>query len=50
MPVTPTEGDIIRFLRVKLREDTTPEATDKSSGEDVMKAISERISERMSEM
>lgn len=45
MSVTPTEGDIIRFLRVKLREDTTPEAMDKSSGEDIMKAISETICE-----
>jgi len=45
VPLTPTEGDIIQFLCVKLREDKTLEEIDKSSGEDIMKAISETISE-----
>ena len=43
--ITPTEDDIIRFLRVKLKEDATPDAMDKSLEEDIIKNISGTISE-----
>jgi len=43
--VIPTRDDIIRFLRAKLREDTTPDAMDKSLEEDIIKALSETVSE-----
>jgi len=43
--ITPTQDDIIRFLKAKLKEDTTPEAMDKSLEEDIIKNIPERASE-----
>ena len=43
--VTPTEGDIIRFLRAKLKEDTVPGAMDEILEEDIMKKIPETVSE-----
>jgi len=43
--ITPTKGDIIRFLRAKLKEDTTPEAMDKSLEEDIIKNVPETASE-----
>ena len=43
--ITPTKDDIIRFLRAKLKEDTTPEAMDKSLEEDIIKNIPETVSE-----
>ena len=43
--VTPTEGDIIKFLRAKLKEDTMPGAMDKILEEDIMKKIPETVSE-----
>jgi len=43
--VTPIQGDIIRFLRAKLEQDTTPDATDKSLKEDIIKNISQTVSE-----
>ena len=43
--ITPTNDDIIRFLRAKLREDTTPDAMDKSLEEDIIKSIPETVSE-----
>ena len=43
--ITPTKDDIVRFLRVKLREDTTPEAMDKSLEEGIIKGIPEAVSE-----
>ena len=43
--ITPTKTDIIRFLRAKLREDTTPEAMDNSLEEDIIKSIPETVSE-----
>jgi len=45
VPITPSKDDIIRFLRVKLREDTTPEAIDKRLEEDMIKIIPETVSE-----
>jgi len=45
IPITPTKDDIIRFLKAKLKEDTTPEAMDKSLEEDIIKNISETVSE-----
>jgi len=43
--ITPTKDDIVRFLRVKLKEDTTPEAMDKSLEEDIIKSIPDAVSE-----
>jgi len=43
--ITPAKGDIIRFLRAKLKEDTTPEAMDKSLEEDIIKNIPETASQ-----
>ena len=43
--ITPTKDDIIRFLRAKLREDTTSDAMDKSLEEDIIKNIPEKVSE-----
>jgi len=43
--ITPTNDDIIRFLRAKLREDTAPGAMDKALAEDIVRSIPERVSE-----
>ena len=43
--ITPANEDLIRFLRAKLREDTTPDAIDKSLEEDIIKNIPETVSE-----
>jgi len=43
--VTPTQDDIIRFLRAKLKQDTTPHEMDESLREDIIKNISEQVSE-----
>jgi len=43
--ITPTKDDIMRFLRAKLKQDTTPEAMDKSLEEDIIKHISKTVSE-----
>ena len=43
--ITPTKRDIIRFLRAKLKEDTTPDAMDKNLEEDIIKSIPEMVSE-----
>jgi len=43
--ITPIKDDIIRFLRVKLKEDTTPDAMDERLEEDIMENISETVSE-----
>ena len=43
--ITPTKDDIIRFLRAKLKEDTTPDAMDNSLEEDIIKNIPETVSE-----
>ena len=45
VPITTTKADIIRFLRAKMREDTTPDAMDNSLEEDIMKNIPEIVSE-----
>jgi len=45
VPITPARDDIIRFLRAKLKEDTTPDAMDKSLEEDIIKNIPETVSE-----
>jgi len=42
--IVPTKGDIIRFLREKLKEDITPDAMDKSLEEDIVKSIPEAVS------
>ena len=43
--ITPRRGDIIRYLRSKLDEDTTPDAMDSSLEADILKKIPEDISE-----
>ena len=43
--ITPTKDDIVRFLRAKLEEDTTPDAMDKRLEEDIVKNIPETVSE-----
>ena len=43
--ITPAKDDIIIFLRVKLKEDTMPDAMDKSLEEEILKKIPETVSE-----
>ena len=43
--ITPTKDDIIRFLRAKLGEDTTPDAMDNNLEEDIIQNIPETVSE-----
>ena len=43
--ITTTRDDIIRFLRAKLNQDTTPLVMDESLKEDIMKTIPETVSE-----
>ena len=43
--ITPTNDDIIRFLRAKLKEDTTPDAMNMSLEEDILTSIPETVSE-----
>ena len=45
LSIIPTRDDIVRFLREKMRADTTPDAMDKSLEADIMKAIPETVSE-----
>ena len=42
--VIPTNCDIIRFLRAKLKKDSTPDAMDKSLEADIIKSIPETVS------
>lgn len=42
--ITPTRGDIVRFLRAKLGEDTTPDAMDASLERDIIAGIPETVS------
>jgi len=43
--ISPNEDDIIKYLRARLEEDTTPEAMDDSLETDVLKGIPESVSE-----
>ena len=43
--ITPTKGDIIIFLRAKLKEDTMPEAMDESLEEEIIQSIPKTVSE-----
>ena len=43
--ITPTKGDIITFLRAKLKEDTIPEAMDESLEDEIIQNIPETVSE-----
>ena len=43
--LTPTRGDITRYLRVRLSYDETPDAMDKSLKADILEKIPESISE-----
>jgi len=39
VPIQPRDGDIVTYLRTKLRRDTTPEAMDSSLENDIMNSI-----------
>ena len=43
--ITPTNDDIIIFLRAKLKEDTIPDAMDESLSEEIMRDIPKTVSE-----
>ena len=43
--ISPNEDDIIKYLRSRLEEDTTPEAMDDSLKTDILKSIPESVSE-----
>ena len=43
--ITPTDNDIIIFLREKLKEDTVPDAMDESLEEEILKSIPAIVSE-----
>ena len=43
--IIPTGGDIVRFLRAKLKNDATPDAMNKSLEADIIKNIPETVSE-----
>jgi len=43
--ITPVKNDIMIFLRAKLKEDTIPDAMDRSLEEEIMKKIPETVSE-----
>jgi len=43
--ITPTKGDIITFLRAKLKEDTIPDAMDEGLQEEILNIIPETVSE-----
>ena len=43
--ITPRRGDIIRYLRARLNEDTNPDAMDSGLEADILKKIPEDISE-----
>ena len=42
--IVPTKGDMVRFLRAKLKKDATPDAMDKSFEADIIKNIPEKVS------
>jgi len=42
--IIPTKGDIVRFLRAKLKKDSTPDAMDKSLEADIIENIPETVS------
>ena len=44
-PITATENDIVTFLTAKLKEDTMPEAMNKSLEEEIIQKIPETVSE-----
>ena len=44
--ITPTEGDIIIFLRAKLGKDTMPDAMDESLEEEIIRGILRTVSDR----
>lgn len=45
LSISPNEDDIIKYLRSRLEEDTTPEAMDDSLEADILKSIPESVSE-----
>ena len=45
VPISTKRNDIIRYLRARLAADTTPDAIDSSLEADILKNISENISE-----
>ena len=45
IPISPTQGDIKSYLKMRLKGDTTPEAMDAELRADIMRVIPEKISE-----
>ena len=45
LSVGPVRDDIIKYLRVRLDEDETPDAMDESLATDIMEKIPENVSE-----
>ena len=45
VPISPTNGDITKYLSTRLGEDETPDAMDKSLEEDILKKIPNNTSE-----
>ena len=45
IPVSPTQGDIKSYLKMRLKGDTTPKAMDVKLRADIMRVIPEKISE-----
>jgi len=45
LSITPTRGDIITFLRAKLREDTIPEEMNEGLEEEIVRDVPEKVSE-----
>ena len=45
--ITPTKGDVVIFLQAKLKEDTIPDAMDKSLQEEIIQIIPETVSEML---
>jgi len=43
--IKPKDGDIVAYLRARLRKDTTPEVMDSGLEKDIMKSIPEQVSE-----
>ena len=46
IPLSPTHGDIMSYLEMRLKVDNNPHATDDKLRADIMKIIPEKISER----
>jgi len=45
IPISPTQDDIMSYLEMRLKHDTTPKAMDDELRADIMRVIPEKISE-----